>query len=395
MASKKALIVTAVGGFLQKFEEMDVNILQLKGYQIHYASNFDIKVYEYDQKWFKDQKIVLHHVPFSKSPTDVWNNVKAYCEIKRIIKQEKIDLVHCHNPISAAITRLAAAHCRIRPIVLYTAHGFHFYRGASLLNNLIFGAVEKECAKYTDYLITINHEDQINAHRYLKLANSQVFRIPGVGVDLERFRYSEWSYKKAREALAVSKEAFHIVSAGEMNRNKNYEVIIRAIALLKDKSIRYSICGNDSVNGNMTELKRLVYELKLDEQVFFMGYREDMEMVLQSADLFAFPSLREGLGMAAVEALASGVPLVCGDNRGTREYAVDDYNSIICRNNDVREYADAIHKLKQCGIESMRINCRKTSELFSLQNAHEIMLKAYTEADECVCKRGEANAGGK
>lgn len=373
---KKALIITAISGFLPQFEINDVKILQEYGFQIHYASNFKNPVYSFDPIELEKKEIVLHHVDIEKMPFFILENIKAWKQIATIIDREQIDLIHCHNPMGAALGRLAAWRSKQKPYVIYTAHGFHFYKGAPWLNWIFFYPVERLLAHMTDMLITINQEDYERAKRFCLKKGGSVERIRGVGVDFGRYAPRTEVNGRIRKELGVPQEGFHIVTAAELNDNKNQQVIIRAIGKLGKKDIYYSICGKGK---NEKKLKKMIHRYGLESQVHLLGYRTDMEEILRSADCFAFPSIREGLGIAAVEALATGVPLIAAANRGTKEYARDGQNGIICHSCDVDEFKTAIERLYMDREYRKKLadGCRENAKKFSLEETGKMMKIIY------------------
>lgn len=377
---KHALIITTIGGFLSQFEMNDVKILQENGYTVHYASNFKNPVYDMDEKKLQEMGLVLHHIDICKSPFCVIKNAGACLKLKKIIKKEQIQLVHCHNPMGGVLGRLAALLCRRRVCVIYTAHGFHFYKGAPKKNWLLYGTAERLLAHCTDRLITINREDYENAKRFGLRRGGKVESIPGVGVNIVKFRKIEELRSPKRQELAIPKGAFHVVSVGELNENKNHRTVIRAIARLGGNDIYYSICGRGPL---WDRLQEEIEALGLEQRVRLLGYRTDVAEVLQSADCFAFPSKREGLGIAAIEALACEVPMVAADNRGTREYVRDGENGIVCDADSEQDFADAIYRLKES--ETLRLQlaegCRVTAEHFSIEATDKIMRRIYGEVD--------------
>lgn len=376
---KKALIITAISGFLPQFEINDVKILQEYGFQIHYASNFKNPVYSFDPIELEKKGIVLHHVDIEKMPFFILKNIKAWKQIKTIIDREQIELIHCHNPMGAALGRLAACRSRQKPYVIYTAHGFHFYKGAPWKNWIFFYPVERLLARVTDMLITINQEDYERAKGFCLKKGGSVERIRGVGVDFGRYTPKAEAYGRIRKALGVPQEGFHIVTAAELNDNKNQQVIIRAIGKLGKKDIYYSICGKGK---NEKKLKKMIHRYGLESQVHLLGYRTDMEEILRSADCFAFPSIREGLGIAAVEALATGVPLIAAANRGTREYARDGINGIICHAGDVDGFQNAIERLYMDREYRKKLadGCREDAKKFSVEETGKMMGSIYGRA---------------
>ncbi|MCM1193870.1 MAG: glycosyltransferase family 4 protein [Butyrivibrio sp.] len=382
---KKVLFITTISGFLQQFEMNDVNILQEMGYEVHYATNFNNPIYEVDINVLKQKDIVLHQVDIQKSPRRLIQNTRAYCQIRRLIRQERFSIIHCHNPMGGVLGRLAAAFSGVKAYVIYTAHGFHFYEGAPAKNWLLYYTAERLLAHWTDMIITINKEDYSRACGFRLRKNGSVKRIHGVGVDAERFQVRPQIRKQKREELGIPENFFHIVTAAELNLNKNQKIIIEALAGLKNKEICYSICGKGE---NADNLQRLIQEYRLEDRVHLLGYRRDMEEILQTADCFAFPSIREGLGIAAVEALCCGVPLIAADNRGTREYAIDNYNSIICRADCVKDFREAIRRMYDDAAyrSTLSSHCRETAENFGRAAVGKAMRDIYGSVEQLLCE---------
>ncbi len=370
---KKVLFVTTISGFLTQFEKNDVKILRDLGCEIYYASDFENPVYEYDEEELRSMQVITHQISVKKSPAKFRENAGAVRELRKIIDEEGIDLVHCHNPMGGMTARMAAHKSRKHPYVVYTAHGFHFYKGAPIKNWLLYYTAERMMSRYTDRIITINSEDRMRAGKFPVRGVTQ---IHSVGVDENRFRPIDGLREKKRAELSIPQDAFHVVTAAELNDNKNQRVVIEAIAALKDPDIYYSICGK---GPNREKLQALIDEKGLKNRIRLLGYRTDMEEVLQSADCFAFPSRREGLGVAAVEALLCGVPLICSDNRGTREYAIDGKNAIVCRADHPEDFAAALKMLKERPDVRGRMSmvCRDLAKKFTLPEVNLVMREFY------------------
>lgn len=372
----KILIVTTIAGFLPQFEMNNVKILQELGYQIQYASNFLNPIYEIDVNDLKKKEIKIHHINIQKSPLKILKNFQAMVQLTKIIKNEKIDVVHCHNPMGGVIGRLSAFLTHRKIYTIYTAHGFHFYKGAPKTHWLFFYPVEKLLAKITDQLITINQEDFLRACKWKRRKHSCVDLIPGVGLNIQKYCMDHSMRDDIRIRLEIPKEAFHIVSVGELVPNKNHGTVIKAIEAMDNEHIFYSICGKGPLQE---ELQNMINKSGLQNRVKLLGYRNDIEKILQSADCFVFPSLREGLGMAAIEALACEVPVIVADNRGTREYVQNGFNGIVCRATNIKEFTNAIDYLRKntdiC--EKFGVNGRKTAEKFSLEETEKKMRQIY------------------
>lgn len=387
---KKALIVTTISGFVPQFAMNDVRILQSEGYEVHYASNFRNPIYSFDKKMLKEQGIILHQVDIFKSPIKLRRHLSAIKQLVNIIDTEKINLVHCHNPMGGVDGRYAAHYSKMKPVTIYTAHGFHFYKGAPTINWLLYYTMERWMAHKTDILVTINKEDYKRSKKFHLKKNGLVRQIHGVGVDMKRFKASNDISKTGsiRDSIGVPRDAFHIVTAAEINDNKNQSVVIKAIAQCEYDDIYYSLCGK---GPEEKKLRRLIDELGLQDRVRLLGYRTDMDEILRSADCFAFPSIREGLGVAAIEALSSSVPLIVADNRGTREYSVGEENAYICDSSDVDEFKRAIVELHDDAEKRklMAERCRDSVRKFSKDNNNTLMTSIYHEAMRKVDEKGE------
>lgn len=385
---KRVLFVTTISGFLPQFEKNDVKLLKQMGCQIHYASNFTNPIYAFDKTELEKNEVALHQIDIEKSPAKINKNIKAIKQLIKIIDENDIDIVHCHNPMGGVAARIAARAGKRKPKVIYTAHGFHFYKGAPIMNWLLFYAAERFLARYTDIIVTINREDYIRAKKFRLKKNGEVYLIHSVGVDKEKFAPRPELRETKRAELGIPADAFHIVTAAELNENKNQKLVIEAVAALKNKSkihadkaynIYYTICGK---GPNEDKLRELIKAYGLENNVSLLGYRTDMDEILQTADVFAFPSIREGLGVAAIEALMCNVPLIAADNRGTREYVSDGNNGIVCRYDAVDEFEEAIELLygNTAYRKRMADRCRESVKKFTIEEVEKTMTKVYTRA---------------
>lgn len=386
--SKNILIITAVGGFLEKFEYGNVRILQNLGYKVHYASNMQDCCYECDQERMEQNGITVHHVGIARSPYCVRANWKAFWQLVKIVKENDICAIHCHEPMGAVMGRVMGMYFgNERLSVIYTAHGFHFYEGAPLINNTIYYWAERFMARFTDHLVLINREDYKNAKRLNVRNEDNIHLIPGIGLDTGWFSPLEPEDRAVqREKLGLSPEDLFIVSVGELNENKNHMIVVKALYNLrrqgKDIShIKYGICGDGFFRDRMPGW---IKELHLEENVFLYGYCNDVRQVLGCADISAFPSIREGLGQAGLEALSMGIPLLAAENRGTREYLQDGVNGFFCGAKDVHSWEKAIEKFLYMPEEeynSMKAMCRESVMRFAKENTGIIMEEVYRQLD--------------
>jgi len=330
-------------------------MLIAQGHQVDVAFNIVQEV----NKELVDMGCEIYNLEFQRSPLNK-KNILAFQKLKDIIKINKYDLIHTHTPIASAYTRIA---CRKQKniTVIYTAHGFHFYKGASFINWLLFYPVEKWLSNYTDVLITINKEDYERAKSSFNA--KKVKYIPGVGLNICQFNNVVVNRESKRKELGIPNNAFLVLSVGELNKNKNHETIIKAIARLNNPKIYYVICGNGPLHNYLENLSK---KLGLEKQVKLLGYRNDIAEICKASDVFAFPSQREGLGLAALEAMATGLPIVTSNVHGIVDYSVNKKTGYTCKPSDVKGFSKAIFNL---------INDRKLMEEISINNIN--LVKRY------------------
>ena len=339
-------MVTSVASMIKQFNIPNIRLLQEQGYEVTVVTNFinpgTIPVEDSKKLVSQLKSIGVNpiNVNIQRSPLDK-KNIEAYQDIKKIISSGNFDLIHCQSPIGGALTRIAARKKRKKGVkVVYTAHGFHFFKNGPIKYWLTFYPIEKYLSNYTDILITINKEDYQIAKR--KFGAQKVVYIPGVGVDTEKFKNVNVDKTEKRRELNIPKEAFLILSIGELSARKNHEVAIRAIATLNNPNIYYVICGQGELEH---ELKKLSIDLKISDKVQFLGYRNDIYEICKVSDLFIFPSTQEGLPVALMEAMASELPIVCSNIRGNNDLVIDGKGGFLVSQNNIKKYARSIEKI--------------------------------------------------
>ena len=278
--------------------------------------------------------ITLNRSPFKIS------NLKGFSQLGKIAKNEHYDVVVTNEPVMGVLTRLAFAHKKDMKVI-YIAHGFHFYKGGSKLTNIIYKTIESFTAHFTDLLVTINKEDFEAAKKFRLKKNGSVFHIPGIGVNTSKFyKSSENDSAEIRNDLGLSTNDFVVAVVGELNDNKNQEVIIRAIASVKDKcpELKALFMG---VGENADKLKNLCRQLNADDIISFLGYRTDIDRILSACDLGVSASIREGLGLNILEEMASGLPVVASANRGHKDIVTKE-SGILVDITSASEFAEGI-----------------------------------------------------
>ena len=343
---KKALMVAHVAYAIEMFNIPNIRLLISMGYEVQVACNFD------DRSSLSDEKVAMlkeklssmgvkyHNIPFERQPLKP-ANLKAYTALKNLIDGEKFDLIHCHTPVGGIITRLAAASSRKKngTKVIYTAHGFHFFKGAPLINWLIYFTAEKFCSYFTDTIITINKEDFRNAETKLNAKN--VCYVPGVGVDTAYFVGTRGKRAELLSEISADENSIILMSVGELSDRKNHSVSIKALSQIKNDNVHLVIAGTGEKRDDFLFLAK---ELGVDGRVHLLGFRTDVAELLKSADVFLFPSIQEGLPVALMEAMSCSLPVICSEIRGNIDL-IDDSCGVLCGASDVEGFAKAIEKL--------------------------------------------------
>ncbi len=338
---KKILYITNISNGVSSFSIAAVIVAKRLGIEFHLAGNFSGTEKEKLDQDRKKYGIQIHQVDLERSPYSP-KNYKAYKQVVNIIRENKIEYIHCNTPIGGLLGRLAGKKCKVKKVI-YQAHGFHFYGGAPKKNWLIYYPIEKWLAHYTDVLITINSEDFKLAKSKLKLRrNGKVCYVHGVGIDLSKYIDLDDIRKKMRTKMNLNDSDVALISVGELNANKNSRIIIEAIEKLENEKIHYFLCGEGALEK---ELKELAEKKGVLDQVHFLGYRTDVKELLQAADVFVMPSIREGLSRSIMEAMASGLPCVVSRIRGNSDLIKDGEGGYLCETKNVEQYVNAINQL--------------------------------------------------
>ncbi len=305
--------------------------------------------------------ITCERTPFSL------NNFKAIKMIQHIVSAGEYSIVHCHTPIAAACTRIACRKLRKNKLrVFYTAHGFHFYKGAPIINWLIYYPIEWFCSFLTDDLITINTEDYQIAKN--KFHAEKTHYIPGVGVDSSRFA-DEKTETKIREEFSISNDDFCLLSVGELNDNKNHINVIKALKGLEN--VTYIIVGQ----GKNTNVLKEEAE-KSNVKLVLAGFRTDVSRFYKGADCYILPSHREGLNVSLMEAMGSSLPCLASDMRGNRDL-IDPNGGLLFDQKSISSIADSIKSIMNLDSDKKRLlgeyNINKIKSFESNVINHQIL----------------------
>ena len=360
----KRILVSSTDLMMIQFLVPHIIYLSENGFYVEIAcSNVGGRVDEIRNK-LKGYAKKIHIVRLKRNSLAPINFV-GYHDMKRIINSGHFDLIWTNEPVMGVVTRLAARSTRKHGTkVMYMTHGFHFFKGAPKKNWMIFYNIEQWASRFCDVIATINREDY---QRAKKMHSPVVKYIHGIGINPDRLNRTD-DYSDIRQELNLKKEDFLCISVGELNENKNHQVVIKALGKLKDPNIHYIICGK----GNQLEnLKNLAKEQEIQNNIHFLGYRLDVVNICKQADIFIFPSHREGLGVAPLEAMFCGIPLITSKIRGPVDFMKDGKTGYLCDPDDADSFAMKIKKLKDNPQlrEEMGNNNKKAVLPFLLDNS--------------------------
>ncbi|WP_241558922.1 glycosyltransferase family 4 protein [Oceanobacillus halophilus] len=355
---KKILFCATVDYHFKAFHLPYMDWFQKQGWEVHVAAAGDMELPCTNKKY----NIAIQRSPFHPS------NIKAFEQLKEIIDDNNYSIIHCHTPLGGVLARLAARQTRkMGTSVIYTAHGFHFCKGAPLKNWLMYYPMERYLSKHTDTLITINSEDYNLARRH-QFQSDSIEHVHGVGVNTNKFKpIDEENKRELRKSFGYQSDDFLLFYAAEFNKNKNQQFLLQVLALIKNKvpNVKLLLAGEGpSLQNCMT----LANHLGIDDRVDLLGLRHDIHQLVPMCDVGVASSLREGLPVNVMEMMASGLPIVAVDNRGHRELITNNKNGWLISRLDPIDFAEKV------------INLAKFSDIRKQfgKNARDSILSTYS-----------------
>lgn len=379
----RVLMITHMASMIEQFNRNNIQILLDLGCEVHVAANFISESNTMTPEQLRDFKIELgkrgviaHQIDFERGLGSFKANIKVWKQLKQIVSNQVFDLIHCQSPIGGVFGRLIGHKYNVP--VIYTAHGFQFFKRSGIKNWLFFYPIEKALSYFTRTLITINNEDTQVAKRFSKRMN--VVQIPGVGIDYNRFVSESKSTNmiSVRKQLDIPEDAFVIISVGELSKRKNHAVILNAINQLPDKSnIYYIICG---IGAEKKFLEQLAQKNNFTKNIKLLGYRKNIPELYAASDICAFPSLREGLGLAGIEAMACGLPIVTSNINGILDYSQNGITGFSNSPTDVSGFSKSIKALIQSPdlVDKMGHHNVLAAEKYDQVNVNKKMYEVYS-----------------
>ena len=285
--------------------------------------------------------VKFYNAEIYRNPFNFFEVYKAYKNAVNELKQHDYRVIHCNTPIGGVIGRLAGKRMAI-PTVIYTAHGFHFYKGAPLINRILYKTIERLLAHWTDVIITINQEDYEAAQKFHLRNGGKVYKVNGVGINLASFEDVKVDNLKKRREFGLKESDIICISAGDLISRKNYACSIEAIYRANNPDLHYLICGEGPEKSSLISM---VNNYGLMNNIHFLGFRSDIKELMKISDIFLFTSLQEGLPRSLMEAMASGLPCVASDIRGNVDLLTNGEGGFLLDPKDIYKISDALNKL--------------------------------------------------
>ena len=330
---KRALMYASVASMIQQFNMKNICLLLGQGYEVDVACNMEQgstvtqEKIEAMKQELETMGVNVFHIPVPRNVTAVGGILKSFRASKQLMNERNYSLIHCHSPIGGMVCRLANRFSKGygKTKMIYTAHGFHFYKGAPKKNWLMYYPVERICGHFTDVLITINREDFALAQKFRLKKNGSVQYVPGIGLNLSAIEAAVEKRKDLCEECGIASDSVLMLSVGELNDNKNHGSVVSVLNQLPH-NVHYLICGQ---GDNESQLESLAESLGCGDRLHLLGYRGDVTSVMKSCDLYVFPSKREGLSVALMEAMACGLPCFASNIRGNCDLITNSVNGML------------------------------------------------------------------
>ncbi|MDJ0675323.1 MAG: glycosyltransferase family 4 protein [Calothrix sp. MO_167.B42] len=375
---KKLLLITAIPNSLRAFLLPFAEHFRSRGWRVDAMArgvSTDTEcIQAFDRLWDVD----IH-----RNPLDPRNLLIAPSQIRDIVVREKYDIVHVHMAVAAFVTRYALKDVRNQgnTKVIYTAHGFNFYRGGPPIPNAIFLTLEKLAGQWTDYLVVMNQEDEKAAQRHHILPPEGIQYMPGIGLDISHYGHhgvTDGDILRVRQEMGLTADTPLFLSIAELIPRKRHEDMLKAFARVTKPKACLAFAGEGPL---MAQMKKLAWQLGIQDRVHFLGFRRDIPTLIQAAIATILVSEHEGLPRSILESLSMGVPAIGTDIRGIRDL-LEDGCGLLVKLADPPDLAKAMNWVLDHPQETRRMGERgqKAIAAYGLQHILQLHESLYAEA---------------
>ncbi len=368
---KKKILITATELHLYQFWTQHIKMLIQNGYSVDLVcSHVGDKLDELKQVLLSCENPRLTVVDLKRSPLSP-HNIRGYFQLKKYFSENKYDLIITNEPVMGVMTRLASRAIRKKhgTRLIYFAHGFHFWKGAPLLNWALFYPIEKLAARITDVIVTMNSEDYQFAKEHFNSA--EIEYTNGIGADFNDKSFSLYDRNQKRRELNLSDSDFMVFSASELTDRKNLRFAFDVIEILVNKgykNIKFFVRGKGPLEN---DYKEYIKKHNLGENIFLLGYGRDINQMCCAADAFLFTSKQEGLPVAVMEAMSCNLPCVCSNVRGASDLISNGNGGFVCSLSSPEEFASRLEYIMKNDVRrELTENNERILEPYSFESVH-------------------------
>lgn len=314
-----------------------------QGYEVSIISSNDC---EADDSVFKKCGIEQFYIEMDRE-ISIIKDIKSIIEMKKLLKEEKFDIVHTHTAKAGIIGRIGAFLART-PVIIHTSHGLPFYEGMNPIKYFIYKNLELFVAKLSDYVGSQNKEDAETLRGLIKDSNKVFYE--GNGVDLEYIdkcseEISEEDLFELKNNLNINEENFVILMGARFEAIKNHRLFVEAIKEVIESGYTNIVCVLAGDGPLQQEIIKLTKSLNIYKHFRFVGKRNDMFKFIKMSDIVALTSEKEGIPRILMEGMAFAKPVVATDVLGTRELVVDNQTALLSKYGNVNHLSNNIYKI--------------------------------------------------
>lgn len=315
MSKKRVLVVTTISNTINAFLVPHIREQVRKGIEVEICC----KIVKPLDRELLDLNVKIHDIPFSRSAFDK-SNFFAYQKVKKLISRREYNLIETHTPIASAIVRIATR--KMKTKIIYTAHGFHFYKKSPLKTWIFYYPMEKYLARYTDAIVTINQEDYGRSVKFTENFKTKVYKVSGIGVDTSYKKIPNSKREKLIQELEIENRRT-LIYVAELSKRKNQMQIIKLMERLKNSNLTLLLVGSGPLKEAYLEY---INDHSLNDVIKLVGFRNDIHDLLQVSDVLVSTSRQEGLPVNVMEGMAHGLPIVASNIRGHNDL-LNKYNN--------------------------------------------------------------------
>ena len=363
--NKKLLYIASSFGHLASFHQPYTEWLAQQGYEVHAAAGGEQRALRGVSRYIP--------VPFEKSMFSP-RNFAAVLQLRSLLRRENYAMISLHTSLAAFFARLAVQLLpkRQRHVVMNTAHGYLFDDSTPWLKRTLLLSAERMTAPVTDWLLTMNRQDEQIARRYRLIVPT-----PGMGIALTRFSPPSPEEKRAlRRAMELPENALVLIYAAEFSGRKNQKMLISAMPELPNAVLL--LPGRGAL---LDDCRTLAQQKGVADRVRFPGFTSNIEQYYRAADLCVSSSRSEGLPFNVMEAMACGLPAVLSDVKGHEDLVRSGENGLLFPYDDQNAFIRAVKQAAEPVLQAqMSAAAVQTAVPYGIDAVFPTLTAIYSQA---------------